>query len=186
MPRKRRLAKGRRGELSPSLHEFFATGDRFAPRAAAAGLGSKWGVVLLLPGLPHQEQAWREHRDVMLGDWIAERPGTRPWAFWRFDAPEPRRILEQEPRTHATIIFRAQGIAESPEVWATRILMGDAQPDVRLVVEAQAEYLRRNALLAPGELRALKPDNYSPVVLEPWEVENDENLNDDGEEEGAR
>jgi hypothetical protein len=186
MPRKRRIAKGQRGELDAALYEFFVTGNLFAPRAASAQRGSKWGVLLRLPTAAHQEQAWHDHRAAMLDTWIAERPGTRPWAWWRYEALDPRRILKLEPRTSATVIFRAQGIGLSPEIWATKTLMGNAQPDVRLVIEAQAEYLRRNALLLPTELRALKPDDFSPVVLEPWEGENDGNLNDEDEEEAAR
>lgn len=30
---------------------------------------------------------WTEHRDTILARWIAERPGTRPSCWWRFDAP---------------------------------------------------------------------------------------------------
>lgn len=28
--------------------------------------------------------------DGWLDRWVAEKPGSRPWAWWRFNAPEPR------------------------------------------------------------------------------------------------
>jgi hypothetical protein len=34
---------------------------------------------------------WRRHGPTVLADWVRRRPGTRPWAWWRFDAPESRR-----------------------------------------------------------------------------------------------
>ncbi|HXH05749.1 MAG TPA: hypothetical protein VNI83_04075 [Vicinamibacterales bacterium] len=30
---------------------------------------------------------WREWGEAILAAWIRERPGTRPWAWWQFDAP---------------------------------------------------------------------------------------------------
>jgi hypothetical protein len=40
---------------------------------------------------------WREHRDEVLAAWIVERPGTRPSAWWRYEAgmPAPSEIGAQ-------------------------------------------------------------------------------------------
>jgi hypothetical protein len=35
--------------------------------------------------------AWGELRSTILPAWIRERPGTRPYGWWRFDAPPPAR-----------------------------------------------------------------------------------------------
>ena len=35
--------------------------------------------------------AWNELRDSILADWAEEWPSSRPSAWWRYDAPEPRR-----------------------------------------------------------------------------------------------
>lgn len=40
------------------------------------------------------QQAWNDLRDDLLPEWIAEKPGTRPWAWWRFDAPEGRQRVD--------------------------------------------------------------------------------------------
>jgi hypothetical protein len=39
-------------------------------------------------------KAWEELRHELLPEWIREHPGTRPYAWWKFDAPEPRRHME--------------------------------------------------------------------------------------------
>jgi hypothetical protein len=39
---------------------------------------------------------WAERRGEILTDWIKTRPGTRPWAWWTFDAPEDRPEGESE------------------------------------------------------------------------------------------
>jgi hypothetical protein len=38
--------------------------------------------------------AWTELGDVVMRDWIRERPGSRPWAWWAFDAPERRQRID--------------------------------------------------------------------------------------------
>ena len=44
-----------------------------------------------------ERSAWIEHRDYLLGKWIADEPGTRPAAWWKFDAPERRRRIDGKP-----------------------------------------------------------------------------------------
>lgn len=39
-------------------------------------------------------KVWERHGGRLLLEHIARRPGTRPWAWWEFDAPEPRRQIE--------------------------------------------------------------------------------------------
>jgi hypothetical protein len=39
---------------------------------------------------------WEEKRTDILTDWIKTRPGSRPWAWWVYDAPEPRHEHESE------------------------------------------------------------------------------------------
>lgn len=38
---------------------------------------------------------WEAVRDAVLAAWIAESPGTRPWAWWRFDSPAATEIPER-------------------------------------------------------------------------------------------
>jgi len=34
---------------------------------------------------------WSKQRDTLLPEFVKANPGTRPWAWWKWDAPEPRR-----------------------------------------------------------------------------------------------
>ncbi|WP_095087632.1 hypothetical protein [Mesorhizobium sophorae] len=71
MPVKRRHQKRRKGELPEQIREWFASGkDSF-----------------FHDDLPAWWEAWRE---PFLAEWVQHQPGTRPWAWWRHDAPEPR------------------------------------------------------------------------------------------------
>ena len=42
-------------------------------------------------------RGWDDLRDELLPTWIVDRPGTRPHAWWLFDAPEPRRRIDGLP-----------------------------------------------------------------------------------------
>jgi hypothetical protein len=38
---------------------------------------------------------WRAHGAAIVDEWIRERPGTRPWAFWEFETlPGSPRLAE--------------------------------------------------------------------------------------------
>ena len=75
MPIKRRKAKERRAEIHPDMmailsdrepssgsFKYFSTDDEFLA-------------------------AWNELREEILADWVVDAPGTRPSAWWKFDAP---------------------------------------------------------------------------------------------------
>jgi hypothetical protein len=35
----------------------------------------------------NEKKMWEKYKNFILADWLQNRPGTRPWAWWRFDAP---------------------------------------------------------------------------------------------------
>ena len=41
--------------------------------------------------MPVVQAAWDELRGELLPKYIQDHPGRRPWAWWKFDAPAPRR-----------------------------------------------------------------------------------------------
>ena len=40
--------------------------------------------------LKEMRQAWQDCKDTVLAEHIERFPCTRPWAWWKFGAPEPR------------------------------------------------------------------------------------------------
>ena len=43
--------------------------------------------------MDHMQAAWSEARGHVMKTWIKKHPGSRPYAWWAFDAPERRRPL---------------------------------------------------------------------------------------------
>jgi len=38
-------------------------------------------------------EIWSEIGAELIAEWIVKKPGSRPWAWWLYNAPEPRRIV---------------------------------------------------------------------------------------------
>lgn len=83
--------------------------------------------------------AWEELHEELLAAHIAEHPGTRPWAWWAFDAPESRRFLGDEPEDLSPF-----------GVW-----YGMASSWGCAFYETEADYLDRLGLLTDAERAAL-------------------------------
>jgi hypothetical protein len=110
-------------------------------------------------------KAWDELRHELLPQWIAEHPGTRPAAWWRFDAPERRqrtdgivhpfddrvrrKRVEEMARQHPSLLERAY-----------RLLFGIPSfllptDDFRATYESEFAYLHRLDLLTDTERKEL-------------------------------
>lgn len=93
----------------------------------------------LWPGGAEQiRQAWEEHRESILAEHIKEKPGTRPWAWWRFDSPEPRRQINPGPETSGPANYFGK-----PRRYS------DMPP--KDMYETETDYLRRLGLLTKAE-----------------------------------
>lgn len=89
MPRVMRRLKFRRTDAAASRRVVFKLKkgvDFWFWDPSLGGMGSELGDDILAP-------CWEELRDELLNEWIMERPGTRPWGWWRYDAPERRRRI---------------------------------------------------------------------------------------------
>lgn len=110
---------------------------------------------------------WNEHREEILEAWLQRDeagrggPGTRPWAWWAFDAPrELRRVVEGE-------------VPWLPiENWPRDTSFGKptrfALDPSAMRWEAEVIYLTRHGLVMPAERRALgmglRPTNGRPAA----------------------
>ena len=104
-----------------------------------------------------RRRAWFAHREELLQAWTADPPdqdhrgdlgqpllggaGSRPWAWWRYEAPESRRQVGGEGTPLDDTLFDF-GI---PRQW--QALDGDDPPRF----EDEAAYLERNGLLTDDE-----------------------------------
>lgn len=86
------------------------------------------------------KEAWRIHRVALLPEFIRERPGRRPFAWWEWERPHGqlrRQIWGSLPLEDSPI---HRGF---PSSW----------PNKSLIVEAEVEFLYRNKLLTREEVR---------------------------------
>jgi hypothetical protein len=45
-------------------------------------------------------ETWEREKDSLIREWVRERPGTRPWAFWEWDDNGKPRRLEVKDGVH--------------------------------------------------------------------------------------
>ena len=81
MPRKRRIAKTRRVEVTPKMRAYLT--DELEH--------------LFFFENPEISAAWAQLGAEIVEQWILTRPGTRPRMWWRLDAPEPGRLSNGGP-----------------------------------------------------------------------------------------
>jgi hypothetical protein len=93
MPRKLRIPKARYQDVNPFMLDYLRTGQR-RPPVNSASSRAWWQCFRITGPQDHGRGAlreiWTELREELLDIWIAERPGTRPAAWWLFDAPRWR------------------------------------------------------------------------------------------------
>ena len=101
------------------------------------------------------EKCWRDHGPKIMRSWIKSSPGSRPWAWWKFDATERRRCTSgkhpfdepdfesQRRKTELDIAELRFGIPQyfSPEQIKSKVRF-----------ETEEDYLKRLNLMSDYEL----------------------------------
>lgn len=66
-----------------------------------------------------ERECWEALKDEVMAEWVQENPGTRPWAWWKYEEPERRRRIDGKPHPFDNPErqrFVARWMAEYPEV----------------------------------------------------------------------
>ncbi len=145
---------------------FFEAGilDK-VPEFDAYYIGANWLYHTALDPDPVQAE-WRSVRSQVLRSWIATHPGTRPYAWWCYEAPEPRRRVggTGTPK-HEVMKYVPALVFGIPKYWVTQDDVGlpgifglrgvpfDITDPPRY--ESQASYLQRHGLLTGQEQEKL-------------------------------
>ena len=182
MPRKTRTPKPRRvlnidevqayvfehGKVPPPDERPSYTGSYFA--AYMTSYASLAGPCRRFDRL---QDVWNEHRDAFLADWIRERPGTRPYAWWLLDAPREQfngrgkrgpEPLQQVGGSGRPI--RLGVYASDIALACGRVPFEANDPANPPLVESEAAYLKRHDLLLPGERHRLTADDFEPIAAD--------------------
>jgi hypothetical protein len=106
--------------------------------------GDDWHPMFDGPALSDDElrKVWRQLRSDLLDRHIKEKPGTRPWAWWRFESTEPREQVSDGPEPIG------------PPDWFGKPSRYLGQPPENMY-ESQVDYLERLGLLTDDERELL-------------------------------
>ncbi|MFC1886062.1 hypothetical protein ACFLZM_03290 [Thermodesulfobacteriota bacterium] len=125
-----------------------------------------------------QRETWRNSKNQILSAWISNRPGRRPWAWWRYDAPRDPALMAGTAWENRYPIARqqigGQGVTTPRRYPASlpRFFFGvpsdwheidEADPPI---FESQAAYLKRHGLLTKAEEKRLKPADFEPEPIQ--------------------
>jgi hypothetical protein len=185
MPRKLRRPKNRAAEIAPAILAYLQTGEHPESPGDALTLLEKTDAGL--------REDWEAVKDAVLENWIAERPGSRPWGWWMYDAPSPQRrrlggvgtpsceCLAYEPRFEAglpvdwiapfdVLFYTGRAVDVDGDPIAPENLGNDfrgraVDADDPPRFESEAAYLRRHGLLSASELRRLVATDFAPVAI---------------------
>ncbi len=127
------------------------------------------------------KRLWADQAKNIIQAWITERPGTRPWAWWEFDAPVMQNIKR---RWKGTFFMRwlketrrqvsGQGVTswENYPAWIPRYFLGapldwdSIDEDDPPIFESEATYLDRFGLLSKSEKAKISPADFDPESIE--------------------
>jgi hypothetical protein len=140
-------------------------------------LSGRFNQWYYLAGPNGPEQFWRQNERAVIEHFAVRSPGRRPWAWWKFSAPEPRRRLggrgtplceftAYAPELHFGIPAfwrRANDFCDLLKLDERRWPAID--PDDPPIYESEATYLKRLRLLLPGEARRLRRADYAPEAV---------------------
>ncbi len=174
MPVKRRPGKMHTSSELTAVEMAFLKSDS-EPEEAAFG---EWMSLTrdddaFRPGRPPVRDMWRELGADIVQEHAQAAPGTRPSLWWKHDAPEGRRRLDDGPGKPGWPDRLSRGIPTGWQ-WPRTLPVGatfvggpePCDPDHPPLYEAEAHYLRRLDLLLPGELERLEPEDFEPEAIE--------------------
>ena len=157
--RKMRVPKGKKGDIPEWLEKWFVTG--IYPTGKEEGALDCF--LLSGPGRKDELKAtWESCWSVILRGFIRDKPGRRPWPWWKFDSPENRLKLS------------GQGLADHEKYKSIRpsFFIGipkyfsDIDENDPLLYESEAAFLKRENLLSKAEEARLTAEDFEPVTVE--------------------
>lgn len=155
--RTRRTRKLKPTTISTALLKFFK-GEAYAPDEEGAC------DVFLMELRPAMKEKWELYRDQIMADWMKKNPCSRPFGFWKFDAPELRKQINGSCDVdYEGVSIDSEGL---PAYW--QIDWDEHDPPI---FESEAAYLKRHDLLTLTEKTYLKKH---PELMEAEKIEFEE------------
>ena len=106
---------------------------------------------------------WLDLRADIMRRWVADQPGTRPWGWWKFDAPELRQRIDggvhpfDDPAWHSLVADQEAKYPHGLNLRELRFGILNIHPQqvpglANAKYESQQAYLSRLNLMTPEEL----------------------------------
>ncbi len=120
-------------------------------------LTTRFGIAIKLRDREGLRALWSELRDELLGEWVAEHPFTRPFAWLLFEATEPRLPVSGEAAAEAHEWTGAHNHFRQHCFLGINRLLGieDDSRDSKAAFESEKQYVIRLGLLTDAELALL-------------------------------
>lgn len=167
----------RRKEVLPAWKlRFFEVGIlEKVPEFDAYYIGTDWIYHAALDPDP-VETEWQLSRKNILKAWITRNPGTRPYAWWCFEAPGTRqRVGGTGTPKHEVLKYAPVHEYGIPSYWITsqdtgiltrpgfrgKLLDANDPP----LYESQAAFLDRHGLMSDREKATLPKDAFNPEAV---------------------
>ena len=165
MPRPQPRTRERQYQISPEMKAFFITGLMPEDPSESLRIQQHTWDDAARGGLPSLREVWTAFSAELTEDFAIDYPGQRPWAWWKYSAPELRRQLSGGGRPAHEVPEKSglsrpivrQGI---PILWVETGREGDP------IFESSAAYLQRLNLLFPDEEQNLTAEAFDPIVFD--------------------
>jgi hypothetical protein len=127
MPRLNRRGLRRKSNITPGTVEYLRSGHWFG---FLDGVSDD-----AIPSEEDAREAWESVRDELIAQHAAEAPGSRPAAYWRWDAKRPEGMSEREYLTsHGLLSEREQAALARMDAIdrqiAAKLAAGDDPADI--------------------------------------------------------
>jgi len=162
--RNKRTRTSQNDSLAP-IHEFLETGEANA---------ETW---MMSFSDDETREGWKTCRADILQKWARYRPCKRPWAWWRYDSPEPRKRLGGKGSPYYEVMGWVHELSFGlPDRWALPIHIerygrGEVfDPNDPPIFESEAAFLERHNLLSALERKWLAAHK---EALEPEVIKNE-------------
>lgn len=86
---RRKVMRHRRAPVSGCIETYLLSGTEPGPDEEGA-----FELFILRGNAQALRKVWEEVKERLLAEWIRERPGTRPLAWWMFDAPRDPSVMQ--------------------------------------------------------------------------------------------
>jgi len=169
MPRKNAKRKVKIEQKPLWLLRFLALGEIPEPEKEGA-----LECFMLRGNKRNEKRIWKKYRDFILADWIQNKPGTRPFIWWKFDAPRWKKKFNGAFFEGTLLEPRKKMSRKGVIVWKKfpsiipRFVFGVPYDWYQIdktyypMFESQASYLKRHGLLIKSEERRLTDKDFKP------------------------